>query len=226
MARTTDDLNSLTEAERLRLAQGVSPEERLRREGSLLSEEERQALADPALSGTEPRPMGGATAAAPSPSASGFGLGGSTVSAGLSEAERLRIAEQASQAGVIERIEERPVIGKVIRDTGGVRVTTRTELVNEAVRTTLTETVVEVEHVPVGRFVEATEEPRVEGDVTVVPVYEERLVVEKRLYLVEEVHLRRVARANEVDVPVELRKQAVVVERVPPRDDPSQVSDT
>jgi stress response protein YsnF len=128
--------------------------------------------------------------------------------------------------GVIERIEEQAVIGKVVREAGGVRVSTRTELVTEMVRDTLTETVVEVERVPVGRFVEASEEPRVEGDVTVVPVYEERLVVERRLFLVEEVHLRRVARTNEVEVPVELRKQTVVVERLPPADDPSQVSDT
>ncbi len=224
MARTTDDLNSLTEAERLRLAQGVSPEERLRREGSLLSEVERQSLADPGPSGTDRPVVGGTSVAASGPAVSGFAE--QSVAGGLSEQDRLRLAEQAARNGVIERIEEQAIIGKVLRDAGGVRVSTRTELATETVRDTLTETVVEVEHVPVGRFVEATEEPRVEGDVTVVPVYEERLVVEKRLYLVEEVHLRRVARTNEVEVPVELRKQAVVVERLPPRDDSSQVSDT
>jgi hypothetical protein len=78
----------------------------------------------------------------------------------------------------------------------------------------------------VGRFVEAAEEPRIEGDVTVVPVYEERLVVEKRLFLLEEVHLRRVERAREVEVPVELRRQEAVVERLPPRDGNPEISES
>jgi len=228
MAKTTDDLTSLTEAERLRYLEGLSPEERLTREGSLLSEPERQDLADPTLSEAERRRLG-------DPVRPGFidpvlvdsTVGGPEAApAGLSGADQLGDSVRLADEGVIERVEERAVIGKVLRDAGGVRVSTRTELATELVRDTLTETAVEVERVPVGRFVEATEEPRVEGDVTVVPVYEERLVVEKRLFLVEEVHMRRVARAKAVEVPVEVRKQAVVVERLSPLDDPSHVSDT
>jgi stress response protein YsnF len=132
--------------------------------------------------------------------------------------ERLRSAEELAEGGRIELVEERVVLGKELRDVGGVRVSTRTEVATEMVADTLQETAVEVEHVPVGRFVDAAEEPRVEGDVTVVPVYEERLVVEKRLYLVEEVHLRRVTRSREVEVPVEIRRQVAQVERLPPMD--------
>ncbi len=212
MARNTDDLSSPSEQER-RLATAASDEEALRAAGSILSEEEKQRLAEPdrmisGRPGFVDHPVDAPTASVPP-----------GMSAGLAPMP-------PREDGVIERIEEQAVIGKVVREAGGVRVSTRTELVTEMVRDTLTETVVEVERVPVGRFVEASEEPRVEGDVTVVPVYEERLVVERRLFLVEEVHLRRVARTNEVEVPVELRKQTVVVERLPPADDPSQVSDT
>lgn len=136
----------------------------------------------------------------------------------LSEKDRLRLAGQASADDRIELVEERVVLGKEVRDAGGVRVTTRTELATEVVADILQETAVEVEHVPVGRFVEAAEDPRIEGDVTVVPVYEERLVVEKRLFLLEEVHLRRVTRSREVEVPVEVRRQVAQVERLPPMD--------
>ena len=132
--------------------------------------------------------------------------------------ERLRLAGQDIRDDRIELVEERVRLDKELRDVGGVRVTTRTELATEMVVDTRQEMAVEVEHVPVGRFVDAAEEPRVEGDVTVVPVYEERLVVEKRLYLVEEVHLRRVTRAREVEVPVEIRRQVAQVERLAPTD--------
>jgi stress response protein YsnF len=134
----------------------------------------------------------------------------------LAREERLRMAEQASRDGVIELVEERAVIGKRLVDSGGVRVSTRTEVQTEMVNAALQEFAVEVERVPAGRFVEAEEEARVEGDVTILPVYEERLVVEKRLYLVEEVHLRRVTRTHEIQEPVEIHRQVVDVERLPP----------
>lgn len=47
----------------------------------------------------------------------------------------------------------------------------------------------EVTHVPVGRIVEAAHETRVERDVTIVPVFESVLVVEKRLVLEEALHI-------------------------------------
>lgn len=54
---------------------------------------------------------------------------------------------------------------------------------------------------------------RIEGDVTIVPVMEEVLVIEKRLMLVEEIHIRRVATREDVSIPVELRKQRATIER-------------
>jgi stress response protein YsnF len=205
MARHTDDLSSPSEQER-RLATASSDEEALREAGSILSEEEKQRLAEPdrVISG---RP----------------GFIDHAASTHRTEAQDVAAAAGfREEGGLVERVEERAVIGKVLRDAGGVRVSTRTETVTDLVRDTLTESAVEVERVAVGRFVDAEEEPRVEGDVTVVPVYEERLVVERRLFLVEEVHLRRVARERAVEVPVELRKQVVDVERLPPEDDPNR----
>jgi stress response protein YsnF len=74
------------------------------------------------------------------------------------------------------------------------------------------------EHVEVTRVLkdeQVTEAPavRVEGDITIVPVLEERLVVEKRLFLVEELHLRRTVSHDVVDLPTTLRRTRVEVER-------------
>lgn len=133
----------------------------------------------------------------------------------LDEAERLREGLAPGEQR-IDLIEERVLVGKRVLDKGGVRISTRTETVTETVRASLDDVAVEVERVPVGQFVEAAEEPRVEGDVTVLPVYEERLVVERRLFLVEEVRVRRRTATREVEVPVELRRQVAEVERLAP----------
>jgi stress response protein YsnF len=56
-------------------------------------------------------------------------------------------------------------------------------------------------------------QPRVEGNVTVVPIVEEVLVVEKRLLVKEEVRITLRDTTERVEVPVQLRRQRAVVER-------------
>lgn len=99
-----------------------------------------------------------------------------------------------------------------VRD-GLVRVSTRTDTVKEIATAALQADKIEITRVPVDREVASAPSIRTEGDVTVIPVLEERVVVETRLFLVEEVHVRRVTSIEQVDVPLELRKQKLVVER-------------
>ena len=83
---------------------------------------------------------------------------------------------------------------------------------------TLRSDAVGVTRVPVDRvIVEGDPVPtvRTEAGVTVIPILEEILVVEKRLVLKEEVHIRRTTSDEEVEVPVTLRKQHAVVEHIP-----------
>jgi stress response protein YsnF len=101
------------------------------------------------------------------------------------------------------------------RVTGKVRVSTTTEIVEEIARADLRSDLVDVTRIAVGRQVETVPEVRTEGDVVIVPVVEEILVVEKRLVLKEELHIRRRVETESVEVPVELRKQRAVVERLP-----------
>lgn len=94
-----------------------------------------------------------------------------------------------------------------------VRVVTSSSTAQVAVDATLERDEVEVRRVPVGR--EVTEAPaiREDGDLTIVPVLEERLIVEKRLFLVEEIHLVRRRVSKTVSIPAELRRTKVEIER-------------
>lgn len=94
-----------------------------------------------------------------------------------------------------------------------VRIRTVTEEVPVSFAEDLHGDRVEVQRFAVER--ELTEAPpiRTEGDVTIIPVIEERLVIEKRLFLVEEVHVRRLTGVERIEQPVMLRRQRVVVDR-------------
>jgi stress response protein YsnF len=98
--------------------------------------------------------------------------------------------------------------------TGRVRVSTETDVREEIARATLEGEVVDVVRVPVDRPIEAMPTVRTEGDLIIVPVVEEVLFVEKRLVLKEEIHIRRRRTQDVVDLPVKLRRQRAVVERL------------
>ncbi|MBA1158995.1 YsnF/AvaK domain-containing protein [Microvirga mediterraneensis] len=117
---------------------------------------------------------------------------------------------------VIPLVEETATISKRQVVPGRVRVRTITDTVEELAHADVQREDVEVTRVPIGRTVEMAPEVRTEGDVTIVPVLEEVLVVEKRLVLKEELHIRRRVAAETVEVPVTLRKQRAVVERLAP----------
>ena len=109
--------------------------------------------------------------------------------------------------------------------TGRVRVSTRTDTVEEVVQQELQSVRAEVERVAIDRYLEPGEvppQPRTEGDLTIIPILEEVLVVEKRLLLKEELHIRREATVEGVEIPVTLRKQRAVVERLRPETEHSE----
>jgi stress response protein YsnF len=115
---------------------------------------------------------------------------------------------------VIPLSEEVVRVDQQERVTGKVRVRTVTDIVEEVAGATLQEDTVEVTRVPVDRVVDAAPEIRTDGDVTIVPVLEEVLVVEKRLVLKEELHIRRRTTAEQVEVPVTVQRQRAVVEHI------------
>ena len=96
-----------------------------------------------------------------------------------------------------------------------VRASRSTTTRNQAVTADLKHEHVVVERVAVGRVVEAIPPVRQEGDVTIVSVVEEEVVVTRRLILKEEVHLRRVSTTIPHAEVVSLRQQVVSVSRTP-----------
>ncbi|MCJ2074454.1 YsnF/AvaK domain-containing protein [Methylobacterium sp. E-016] len=132
--------------------------------------------------------------------------------------------KQAAEVALGETV-PLPLIAETARidrravETGRVRVSTRTETVEEILRETLRSDYVGVTRVAINRTLAEGEMPpavREENGVTIIPVLEEILVVEKRLVLKEEVHVRQTTAGEDVEVPVTLRRQHAVIERVSP----------
>lgn len=107
--------------------------------------------------------------------------------------------------------EEFATVGKQKVATGKVTIRTSTEIHEELVSEALTHEHVEVERVRIDRIVESVPQLRTEGDVTIVPVVEERIVVSKHLVLVEEVRIRRRSEIEQVDLSIPLRRQVARV---------------
>lgn len=103
-----------------------------------------------------------------------------------------------------------------------VRVHTSSEERAVVVREDLAREHVDFTRVPKDEEVARTPPVRIEGDVTIVPVVEERLVIEKRLFLVEELHLRRTETFEAVAIPTTLRRTRVDIEH----DDLSSAGET
>jgi uncharacterized protein (TIGR02271 family) len=102
-------------------------------------------------------------------------------------------------------------------DTGGVRVHLAVREREETVDEPLIRQEVQVERVPINRPVERPPAPRQEGNVTIIPVVEEVLVVEKRLMLKEEVRItRRKFEAHEPQKVI-LRSEEPQIEPIQPQ---------
>ncbi len=137
---------------------------------------------------------------------------------GLVDGDRVSVSIGAllESAATISLVEERLVVGKRVEDTGVVRVHKDVVEWPETVRLDTVRETVEVERVAVGRVVEGPIGVRYEGEVTIVPVLEERLVVEKRLVLVEEIWITRKRETTTEERTFTLRKEHVTVERDAP----------
>jgi len=115
---------------------------------------------------------------------------------------------------VIPIVEEEARIAKRQVASGRVIVKTTVDTEERILKEMLSLETVEVERIPVNRVVDTIPQIRTDGDVTIIPVFEERLVIEKQLVLVEEVRIRRTASVENVEVPITLRKERAAVERL------------
>jgi stress response protein YsnF len=115
---------------------------------------------------------------------------------------------------VIPVVEERAVVVKRKKLTGGLRVRTVVHEDEEVVKEPLVTEEVEVERVPLDRWVEAPVPVRQEGETTIITLLEEVVVVEKRLRATEEVRITKRRTTRQATQQVTLRREEAVVERL------------
>lgn len=113
----------------------------------------------------------------------------------------------------IPLVEEVVQIDKRVVETGRVQV--RTFVDDEQVHITdaLKREIIDVERITIGREVDVAPSVREDGEFLIVPIVEERLVIEKRLFLVEELRLRRTTVVVPVEADATLRVMRAEVER-------------
>lgn len=131
----------------------------------------------------------------------------------LRELQSGAVSLGAPEVTVLPVVEEQVEVAKRTTPTGQVRVVKQVQETQETVDLPLVQERVQVERVPVQRYLEQPAELRYEGDTLVIPVMEEVLIVEKRLLLREEVRVTTVRQATVHQETVTLRKERVSVTR-------------
>lgn len=125
--------------------------------------------------------------------------------------------EDSRETQIIPVMEETLEVKKRQVETGGVRITKVVREHEEIVDEPLLRETVDVHRVTINQFIEAPVLVRFENDDTViVPVFEEVLVVEKRLFLKEELHIRKRQTITHQPQTVIRRSEEVSVERFQP----------
>jgi uncharacterized protein (TIGR02271 family) len=114
----------------------------------------------------------------------------------------------------IPLVQENLTVAKHSVETGRVRIRTVVDEKLVRVSEQLERDDVTIERVSVNREVTQAPEVREENGVLIVPVLEEIAVVEKRLFLKEELHVHRNRRGEPIDEAVRLRSTRVEAERV------------
>jgi uncharacterized protein (TIGR02271 family) len=116
------------------------------------------------------------------------------------------------QERTIELKEEELVAHKEMRELGDVVVRTEVEDLPRRLEVEAFREEVEVEHVPIGQVVHERVAPWEQDDVLVVPVYEEQIVVTKRLLLREQLRVRRVGTTETQLFEDTVRHERVVID--------------
>ena len=117
------------------------------------------------------------------------------------------------EVAAIPLVEERLSIEKRQVEASRLRVRISVEEREERVPVTIAHDEVEVERVPKNLPLNELPSVRLEGNTTIIPVVEEVVVVEKRLVLVEEIHVRRKTGSSTDEIPVILRSEQALIER-------------
>jgi uncharacterized protein (TIGR02271 family) len=137
--------------------------------------------------------------------------------------------EASSRTGpeetVVPIVQEELHVEKQKVETGRVRLTKTVQEREVMVTEPSMQEDIQIERVPVNRWLSEPASVRYEGDIMIIPVMEEVPVVEKRLRLKEELRVTKRQITTQRSEPVRLRTEEVHVERLSPQT-PSATSDS
>lgn len=119
------------------------------------------------------------------------------------------------RAAVLPVVDEQVSVEKRLTAAESVLVELSTETMASDLTAQLASEEIEIERVSCDRVIDTVPQIRTEGQTTIIPVVEERAIVQRQLVLVEEIRLSRRRSEQTVTVPVELRRQHAHVRRQP-----------
>ncbi len=108
--------------------------------------------------------------------------------------------------------EEQAQVDKEVVQKGKVRIVKKVHTTDERVNVDTKSEEVKVERVPVNGMVESPPPVRYEGNTTIISVVKEVAVVEKRIMLVEEIHITKTVNISEEERAIPLMKEEIIVE--------------
>jgi uncharacterized protein (TIGR02271 family) len=126
--------------------------------------------------------------------------------------------QDQTQIVVIPVIREELQVSKEHIETGKIRLTKTVHQEQITVDETILSEQVDVQRVPVNRYVDTLPTVRQEDGKTIIPLVEEVLVVEKRLLLREEIHIHVHKENKPVSQEVTLKREDVTIERMDNQD--------
>lgn len=111
-------------------------------------------------------------------------------------------------------IEEQLNVDRKIVETGKYRVkkTVRQEDFSEDIPTIHEK--VDIRRIQINKYVDSMPDVRYEGDTTIIPVIKEVVVVEKKLMLIEEIHITRTSNEVSVNVKDKIRKEKIEIDKL------------
>lgn len=126
-----------------------------------------------------------------------------------------RPADDATAAETIRipRLEEQLQVGTQTVETGRVTLAKTVHETEETVTIPLLQEQYVVERTAINQYVEEPPAPRQEGETIIYPVLKEVLVVQKRLFLVEEIRVTHQQTQTQETQTVRLRREDITVER-------------
>lgn len=130
--------------------------------------------------------------------------------------QRMSEVVVGTDAVVIPVIEEKLHVDITEVETGVVRIVKHVTEETQTIDTPTTKEDVTVDRVAIYQYVDTPPVIRYEGDTTIIPVLREVVVTEKKLLLVEEVHVTKRKTTEQDTQTFTLRKEEVTVERNAP----------